>query len=331
MKSPDHISRNQASDEQAGDVNSLLQKKEFGVELRKAREASSLSIIEVADKLLVSVDIIKAIENSQADSLPALTFTKGYIRNYARLLGIPADKIISAYLCVAPDQKQILSSQSVLPIQASSGNLFIKIISLALAFFAVVILLYWLYQTDFTIHEVDQEKPITAQQNTALNKSEAIKSGPAIQPYQKPVPASRRIDESTGDTLDEAVVPEPEVKQPVVESDVTAKNLNNSSSNKAIVSLPALNDVMVLMAIESSWVEVKDTTGQRLFYQLLNAGEEIELQGKSPFQVFLGNAKQVRIEVNQKIVAFDHLINSNRNVVNIKIEADAQVSANSRR
>ena len=43
----------------------------FGEGLKRAREAAGLSIGDVAEKLLVSADIISAIDNSQADALPA--------------------------------------------------------------------------------------------------------------------------------------------------------------------------------------------------------------------------------------------------------------------
>jgi len=111
---------------QHSNADSLLRKKEFGSELVKARKALSLTAADVADKLLISEDIIKAIENSQVENLPALTFTRGYIRSYARLVDVPAEEIISAYLSVVPDQKASLSVHSALPAQpSSSGNIFI--------------------------------------------------------------------------------------------------------------------------------------------------------------------------------------------------------------
>ena len=105
------------SDDVENEVNELLQKKDFGAELKIAREKSGLSIIDVAENLLINADIIKAIESSQAEALPPLTFTQGYIRSYARLLNISADKIINDYVQMVPDEKQTLSPHSVLPVQ----------------------------------------------------------------------------------------------------------------------------------------------------------------------------------------------------------------------
>ncbi|VAW70526.1 hypothetical protein MNBD_GAMMA09-2199 [hydrothermal vent metagenome] len=309
----------------------LPQKKTFGIELRVARESANLTVADVAEKLLVSADIIHSIENSEVENLPALTFTKGYIRSYARLLEIPADKIISEYLKVAPDQKPALSSLSVLPMQTSSSHLFIKIISAAFAVFAVIILLYWLYQTDFSLQTSSYSQRDAARQ-PLIEKAESIKPVPATSPAVTP-----EAETAEHQPLTVAVKP---THQPVIkpqsqqgllaetESHAVSETKNNIQSvvEEESVSAPVPRDVMVLAALESSWIEAKDQTGQRLFYQLLNAGEDIKLYGKSPFTVFLGNARKVRIEINQKIVSFDHLINNSKKTVRIKVEADAGVS-----
>ncbi len=333
--------QDQAPENHVGEVDSLLQKKEFGVELRIARESENLSVADVAEKLLVSMDIITAIEESEVDKLPALTFTKGYIRSYARLLEIPADNIISEYLKVAPDQKPALSSRSVLPMQASSEHFFIKIISAAFVFFAVIILLYWLYQTDFTMRESEQNqhntvqslqlgniKPTEAQMGTAQNdsRSSEVKSTGDTPVTDQATTQANKLQASKSQVQSN--------KAKLNTADTKSVFAQTQSNIKATAQVntdsPVANDVMLLTALESSWVEAKDQTGQRLYYQLLNAGEDIKLHGKSPFTVFLGNARKVRIEINQKIVSFDHLVGNNKKTVRIKIEANSLVSSEPR-
>ncbi|VAW73684.1 hypothetical protein MNBD_GAMMA10-2166, partial [hydrothermal vent metagenome] len=161
-KSADNAQNTRQDTRQESGADHLLRRKDFGSALAKARKSLSLSVTEVSDKLLVSVDIIKAIENSQADNLPALTFTKGYIRNYARLVNISADEIISAYLSVAPEQSSPLSPRPGLPSQASSSHFFIKFISVIFVFSALAVLFYWFYQTDFALHKADTSPSASA-------------------------------------------------------------------------------------------------------------------------------------------------------------------------
>jgi cytoskeleton protein RodZ len=59
-----------------------------GAQLRAAREAGGLSIADVAARLKLSGRQIEAIEAEDWKSLPEPTFTRGFIRGYARLVGI---------------------------------------------------------------------------------------------------------------------------------------------------------------------------------------------------------------------------------------------------
>jgi len=53
---------------------------------------------------------------------------------------------------------------------------------------------------------------------------------------------------------------------------------------------------LALRAGETSWVEVVDSKGQRLFYALLVRDQEKRLSGKPPFHIVLGNADAVTLE-----------------------------------
>ncbi|HEX5314297.1 MAG TPA: DUF4115 domain-containing protein, partial [Gammaproteobacteria bacterium] len=54
----------------------------------------------------------------------------------------------------------------------------------------------------------------------------------------------------------------------------------------------------------SSWVEVYDAHGRRLYYDLASAGQILKLQSSAlPFRIFLGNAAGASIELNGKPVS----------------------------
>jgi cytoskeleton protein RodZ len=59
-----------------------------GMRLRAARESAGLSVEDVASKLKLSVRQVNAIEIEDWDALPERTFTRGFVRGYARLVGI---------------------------------------------------------------------------------------------------------------------------------------------------------------------------------------------------------------------------------------------------
>ena len=68
-----------------------------GAHLRQAREAANISAGKIAASLLLDPKIIEALEADSFDRLPAPTFVRGYLRGYARLLGLPAGPILEMY------------------------------------------------------------------------------------------------------------------------------------------------------------------------------------------------------------------------------------------
>jgi cytoskeleton protein RodZ len=70
----------------------------FGEELRRQREIRGISLREIADSTKISGRFLEAIEKGDLKTLPAPAFTRGFIREYARYLGLVPDEIVDAYM-----------------------------------------------------------------------------------------------------------------------------------------------------------------------------------------------------------------------------------------
>ena len=68
-----------------------------GQVLAEARSALAISIEETAEILNLPVRVIKAIEENDADKLPDDVYVYGYIRAYAKLMGLAGDPLIKAW------------------------------------------------------------------------------------------------------------------------------------------------------------------------------------------------------------------------------------------
>ena len=68
-----------------------------GAHLRQAREAANMSVADVADALFLHPNKIEALESDTFDRLAAPTFVRGYLRGYARVLGLPSGPILDMY------------------------------------------------------------------------------------------------------------------------------------------------------------------------------------------------------------------------------------------
>lgn len=74
-----------------------------GAQLEAARKERGLDVYRVARELNLDPAIIEALEQDNRDALPAPIFVKGYMRSYARLVGLPEAELVRAYAQQADD------------------------------------------------------------------------------------------------------------------------------------------------------------------------------------------------------------------------------------
>ncbi len=82
----------------------------FGEELRREREIRGISLKEIADATKISKRFLEAIERNDHRTLPAPVFTRGFIREYARYLGLNCDEIVNRYNYAAAGDDRIEKS-----------------------------------------------------------------------------------------------------------------------------------------------------------------------------------------------------------------------------
>jgi len=82
----------------------------FGEELRREREIRGISLKEISDATKISKRFLEAIEKNDHRTLPAPVFTRGFVREYARYLGLNADEIVNRYNFAAAGDDRIEKS-----------------------------------------------------------------------------------------------------------------------------------------------------------------------------------------------------------------------------
>jgi hypothetical protein len=65
--------------------------------LRAHRETRGISLDEVARVTKIQIRTLERLEDARFDELPADVFVRGFLRNYARVVGIPADEALGRY------------------------------------------------------------------------------------------------------------------------------------------------------------------------------------------------------------------------------------------
>ncbi|MDH5484959.1 MAG: DUF4115 domain-containing protein [Gammaproteobacteria bacterium] len=309
---------NQSSD--SSSVNELIHQQEFGVSFRPAREAAGYSITEVSELLKLSEDIIRALENSQVDKLPAATFTQGYIRSYARLLKLSASEIVAIYNQLHPEKEALKTSRKKIPAESSSADFGFKFFSYIVLIGGLILLALWWQQAD--VNWLDSS-PIKSDY-TEVQKTEEIKAIPTVDIIKSEVNNNTASDDVVID------------KAPALPAVIKSERENNLENPDAIDDradnvplqevLPAGDDILVVEAEADSWAEIEDANNNRFFFKLLKQGEMHTLQGQAPFRLFLGNGPSVNLKINNMPVDFSKYIKSN-NIAYISIDDTAAVHA----
>ncbi len=78
----------------------------FGEQLRQARESQNITLQEIAATTKISSRALQALETEQFDQLPGGIFNKGFVRAYARYVGLDEEKMLAAYMAAAKDNAE---------------------------------------------------------------------------------------------------------------------------------------------------------------------------------------------------------------------------------
>lgn len=65
--------------------------------LRRHREQRQMSVEEIARSTRVPMDSVTRIEANQFDELPGEVFVRGFLKSYARAVGVPAEEVLARY------------------------------------------------------------------------------------------------------------------------------------------------------------------------------------------------------------------------------------------
>lgn len=115
-----------------------------GRRLRVARQSRGLEIERIAAQLHLRPGVVDAIEQDRYAELPGPVFVSGYIRNYARLLGLDPEPLIAAYRAANASDATDAPRVPVPPgAEIGGGHVVFRLISLALVVGVVASLVLW--------------------------------------------------------------------------------------------------------------------------------------------------------------------------------------------
>jgi len=78
----------------------------FGDRLRREREMRGITLDEITESTKIARRHLEALEGEHFDQLPGGVFNKGFVRAYARFLGIDEDQAVADYSATANEQPE---------------------------------------------------------------------------------------------------------------------------------------------------------------------------------------------------------------------------------
>jgi len=94
------------------------------------------------------------------------------------------------------------------------------------------------------------------------------------------------------------------VTQVVSNEDNTRVTQERVASSSSAQNTDSGDQRIVFNVAKESWIDVRDSTGERLIYRTVNRGEAISLKGNPPYSVFIGSAEGVAVQYQGAPVPF---------------------------
>jgi len=291
---------------------------EFGTALIQAREAQGFTVEEINMRLKIPKHDIIAIEASDIAALPASTYTRGYLRSYAKFLEISEESVLSLYNKAVPDtQVSDLKPRSDLGDKQNSYAPLIKMATPLLVVVGAVTVLYGIvqyYQDKADVMEDELGSRESSFTGNSLDSPGSNRSG---------IEQNARLTADGELILETSNQAELDVEEVASEtaSVIAEDSIHKEPARAAEVNLK--QDVLLINAENGSWIEVRDANDDRLFYNMIAKGGSKTLTGQAPFSISMGNARTTKIVINDIAVDTSNFIRSN-NTAKFKVSNDKQ-------
>ncbi|NCP65973.1 MAG: DUF4115 domain-containing protein [Paraglaciecola sp.] len=269
-----------------------------GLILQAARQARNLSTQDVADKVRLKNSLIQDIEADNYDYNISLTFLKGYLKLYAREVGVSEAEVIAAFDSLNTQKKEPAKLQSFskrLATQAHDDKLML-VTYLIVAVVIALAVMWWFQQSSSTSVANVVDLPQSADTTVTTSDTEPLTNeSNVVAAYELGTTnseSSAALDESRVLSLDSTNT----------EMNNTELSELNSSPSYTIATTtsaaqPGVQSVPLVFTFTSDcWMKLTDATGDDIAYGTKKQGRVMSVEGEPPFSVILCAPEVVQID-----------------------------------
>jgi cytoskeleton protein RodZ len=246
-----------------------------GQELAAAREARGLALADVAQSLKFAPRQLEALEQEHFDALPGATFARGMVRSYARLLKLDPEPLLQriADRFEVPDSNRLAARyHQPVPFSDNARRWTFVYAGVSLAVLGLV---------GAFAYEWHQERTAAAKAPKATSVAKA---------------APREVKRPIAPVPVQPVAVAPAIQEKPIVQEKTAVAPAPAPTPRAGAHR------LVVRTDGEAWIEIKDSADRMLVSSLNPAGSERVVRGRPPYSLVIGNASQVRILYDDKLV-----------------------------
>jgi cytoskeleton protein RodZ len=319
--------------------------------LRKAREQKGMSLADVGAELHLHESVIYAIENNNLDKLPEPAYVCGYIRNYARFMGIDPVPLVNNFKetsKIEPKLNSVTSVSRKLERKEEKRSVFFLLFLVILLFLGgffgwqlwqgkvselflsekteksdstTASLL--LNQSELTHKTAEgegeavtntliiEESKANIAPNNELNNLQSSEKKNKVRVDGKAIPTNLELVKV--DTGADVTIETHDIKQPLASTSSSSLEQKKIVKTKVAEKKSLKNKKELQFKFtKNSWISVKEGNTKSLIYDLVHKGEVITLYGKAPVNIFLGDGTGVELSVDGKSYDFASHINTKK-------------------
>jgi len=259
--------------------------KETGELLKNRRLEKKLSLEEISSQTKIQLSILKNLEEGRLENLKNKTYTKGFLRQYAKALQMDGDELIALFeketsvAVAAPTPEPVTALKAEDPIQEKTNVLWFRAPSKIITLAGVVMIVglgtaIYFFSMKMASYSSETFKEDAAVETPAAEPTVQISTTPdPAMPQATPAPASETVVTEPAATTTAATepspavpapapVPAPEPVKPAPAPTAAAKPVEAPAPAPAPAPKP--KSVMVLatdsISIEASWSTGKKET-----------------------------------------------------------------------
>lgn len=259
------------------------------------RESKDVTLQQIEQLTNIPEKKLASLEAHDFSVLGTETFATGYLKSYAKILGVDSAVFIQVYRDALNLNEPLSDSHT----QSLSvvGPLSLLLKKLNILHLSIGVIVIWFATMVLMGSDDDAQSAVSSEQD----KPEAI-SQPREEHEDTLVLASSDENASVSGVSDTAETGT-SVSESADEGSVDA--LDQEGAVEASGSGDAEEDLLVFSFSGECWLEIKDASGSVLIAELQQKGDNQRIFGQAPFEVMLGNSRVVTLALNGEVVAIE--------------------------